>query len=60
MSGVVFLLPGTTVDDIAAAVAPAVRAALAAELARLDVPVSTRATAADVQAAPDTYGGSLT
>lgn len=44
MSGVVFLLPGTPVEVIAAAV----RAELAPELARLDQAVSTRATPADV------------
>lgn len=44
MSGVVFLLPGTTVEDIA----EAVRAELALELGRVDVAVSTRATPADV------------
>ena len=44
MSGVVFLLPGTSLEDVAAAV----RDAVAVELARLDVPVSTRATPADV------------
>jgi hypothetical protein len=57
VSGVLFLLPGTTVADVAAAVAPAVRA----ELARLDAAVSTRATPLDVQAAASatTYGGTL-
>jgi hypothetical protein len=61
VSGVLFLLPGTTVADVAAAVAPAVRAELAAELARLDAAVSTRATPLDVQAAASatTYGGTL-
>lgn len=60
MSGVLFLLPGTTVEDVAAAVAPAVRAELAAELARVDVPVSSRADAEDVRSATvATYGGSV-
>lgn len=44
MSGVLFLLPGTTVDDVAAAV----EQRLAATLDRLDVAVSSRATPADV------------
>jgi hypothetical protein len=44
MSGVVFLLPGTTLEDIT----DAIRTALATELARLDVAVSTRATPEDV------------
>lgn len=51
-------LPVTTDEDIA----DAVRAELAVELARLDVPVSTRATPADVTvtvALPDDFGGAL-
>lgn len=57
---VVFLLPGTDVADIAAAV----RAELAVELSRIDAPVSSRATPEDVAdggpgTTPDVYSGSL-
>ncbi len=55
MSGVLFLLPGTTVQDVARAVlaelvpATPVTGSVAERLARLDAAVSTRATKADVQ-----------
>lgn len=54
MAGVLFLLPGTTVDDVAAAVVrhlvPAVPVAgsVGEKLARVDATVSSRATPADV------------
>ncbi len=56
MAGVVFLLPGTPVE----AIARAVRTELAAELARVDAAVSTRATPQDVQHDEVTvFGGRL-
>lgn len=59
--GVVLTLPALTADEVA----QAVRQALAVELARLDVAVSTRAAPDDVPsggttAPAPTYGGLLT